>query len=230
MSTLAEEKRALRVLMRSRREALSVAERAAASNALSLRMDELPEWRQARVVASYAPVRGELDPIEATASATVTVTASATASPPSEPGARARTIVYPRVVPAAVPRLTFHAVTTTAELVPDAYGIPAPRPDAPVVPLASIDLFLVPGLAFDRRGARLGQGGGYYDDLGRWLAGQGSAGRARARLVGLGYDFQLVDACPVGEGDIGLDALVTDARVLRFVPSHFDRSGGPVSA
>jgi 5-formyltetrahydrofolate cyclo-ligase len=120
-------------------------------------------------------------------------------------------------------------VASAAELVPDAHGIPAPRPDAPLVPPRSIDLFLVPGLAFDRKGARLGQGGGYYDDLGRWLEAHGSGGRGGARLVGLGYDFQLVDACPAGERDVVLDALVTDQRVLRFAP-YLDRSGGLVPA
>lgn len=55
------------------------------------------------------------------------------------------------------------AITSLEDLKPDKYNIPAPGPHCPVVDREALDLVLVPGLCFDSRGNRLGQGGGYYD-------------------------------------------------------------------
>jgi 5-formyltetrahydrofolate cyclo-ligase len=69
---------------------------------------------------------------------------------------------------------------------------------------------ILPGLAFDRDGRRLGYGGGYYDEaVGRLRAA------GRGFLVALGYDFQLVERCPAGDGDVTVDCVVTDAQVVR---------------
>ena len=69
---------------------------------------------------------------------------------------------------------------------------------------------LVPGLAFDAAGGRLGHGGGYYDAAGRrWR----EAARAGV-LVGLAFDFQVVDRRPVDERDVAVDFVVTDRRTI----------------
>ena len=75
--------------------------------------------------------------------------------------AQGKTVCLPRCLPGH--KLQAHRITGEADLVPDRYQIPAPRPDAPEVAREDIDLILVPGLCFDSRGTRLGQGGGYYD-------------------------------------------------------------------
>jgi 5-formyltetrahydrofolate cyclo-ligase len=76
-----------------------------------------------------------------------------------------------------------------------------------------IDLFLVPGLVFDTNGARIGYGGGYYDELAAYVRAHPDA--TGARFVGYTYDFQVLDTCPTGEWDVPLDAVVTDERVIR---------------
>ena len=70
-------------------------------------------------------------------------------------------VCLPRCLPEH--QMEARAITTLEDLRPDKYGIPAPGESCPVVPREDLDLVLVPGLCFDSRGNRLGQGGGYYD-------------------------------------------------------------------
>lgn len=104
-----------------------------------------------------------------------------------------------------------------------AYGILEPDPARcePVLP-GTIDLVVVPGVAFDRSGGRLGYGGGYYD---RFLAGE-AVGALR---VALAFEVQLsAEPLPLDAHDLRMDLLVTERRILRGVrPARQDgRSGG----
>ena len=87
------------------------------------------------------------------------------------------------------------------------YGAPEPLARAVVEP-ECIDLVVTPGLAFDERGYRLGYGGAYYD---RFLPRT----RSDAARIGLCFDEQVVDAVPRAEGDVPVEAVVTDRRILR---------------
>lgn len=86
------------------------------------------------------------------------------------------------------------------------YGVREPSGDATAW-LYEVDFILVPGVAFDAKGGRLGRGGGYYDRL---LAG------IAAPKIGLAFDFQIVDSVPLTEQDIRMDALVTETQALWF--------------
>jgi len=97
----------------------------------------------------------------------------------------------------------------------DDHGIRTPRGGRLVVP-ASIDLVVVPGLAFDTHGNRLGRGGGFYD---RFLPRL----RRAATTVGLAFDDQVVENVPAGEQDVKIDSLVTDRRVTRTRSSRSRR-------
>lgn len=87
----------------------------------------------------------------------------------------------------------------------DDHGLRSPRDGRIVVPTV-IDMVIVPGLAFDTSGRRLGRGGGYYD---RFLARL----RPSAVSVGICYDAQVVDTVPSSPKDVTVDILVTDRRV-----------------
>ncbi len=88
-------------------------------------------------------------------------------------------------------------------------GIREPVEGIPV-PVSEIDLVVVPGLGFDEQGNRLGRGRGFYD---RFLSHPDFRGVACA----LALELQVVPAIPVGPSDVGVDMLVTDVRVRRFV-------------
>ncbi len=104
--------------------------------------------------------------------------------------------------------LTFRAWKPGDPLVVGRMNIP--EPDAKAKERRP-DLLLVPLLAFDRHGYRLGYGGGYYD---RYL--REHRGKRTIRAIGIAYAGQAVDDLPRGEGDERLDAVVTEERVIRF--------------
>ncbi|HEY0705415.1 MAG TPA: 5-formyltetrahydrofolate cyclo-ligase [Polyangia bacterium] len=190
---LAEAKRALRRVVRSARDRLTPEERALASRAVCDRICQLPELASASTIAAFAAARGEID-ISGVAAHLQT-------------GVR---LVYPRVTANASPRLKFHVVLHPAELRPGAFGILEPLAEAAEVAVEDIDVVLAPGLAFDPTGRRLGYGGGYYDEVAARLRGTG-----RGCLVGVGFDFQVMDTIPAGPGDIDVDCIATDVRLIR---------------
>jgi len=198
---LLEEKRALRRAMSERRQLASTDERARASAAVNARLQALPELVAASTkggtVAGFVALaaRGEIDPAHALAAARAA-------------GAR---VVLPRVS-AQAPRLRFHDADPAepSHMAAGPHGLLEPVATAAEVDAAAIDVMILPGLAFDRRGNRLGFGGGYYDEAAGKLRAAG-----RGVLVGVAYDFQIVDDCPAGPADVGVDCVVTDRQVVR---------------
>lgn len=92
------------------------------------------------------------------------------------------------------------------------FGMDQPTDTGPVVPLHEIDVFLTPGLAFDRRGGRLGNGGGFYDRL---LARR----RTDSMAVGITIVRRVVDVVPMFEHDQRVDWLATEEGVSRCKPT-----------
>lgn len=179
-------KRDLRRRLREARKALPAERAAVMSAAACARLAARPEAAKARTIAVYSAHAGEIDPGEF---------ASARA-------AAGVVVCYPRVhVDAA---LTFHAVPASS-LLPGTIGISEPPADALAVSLDAIDLFVVPGVAFDDAGRRLGQGVAYYD---RTLPA------ARGTKIGFAYDFQIVPEVPTEPHDVRVDLVVTDRRVI----------------
>ena len=146
-------------------------------------------YRQARSVGLYCPIQNEVH-TELLARRCL---------------ADAKQLVCPRV---AGKQLDFVAVESLAELTPGAFGVLEPC-GARLVPITAIDLLVVPGVAFDLPGHRLGYGKGYYDQT---LAGC----RLELERVGLAYEFQLVDRLPVDGHDCRVTGLVTEQRMLCF--------------
>lgn len=199
-SKSAPSKTDLRASLRQARRAFVLslrAEGAAAERRIaeSLAAQVLPRLAGARVVAGYRPTPWEIDPgaIEAALLAAGV------------------TVALPRTQPNAP--LTFHAIDRNTVIAPGLHGIHEPPPSAPVV---VPDVILVPLVAADRRGVRMGQGGGHYD---RTLDALRATGPVRA--IGLAFDVQVVDTLPAEPHDQRLDALATPTRWLEFsaVPS-----------
>ena len=88
------------------------------------------------------------------------------------------------------------------------YGLrePVPNPEL-ILPPHALDVILIPGIAFDRRGHRIGSGKGYYD---RFLT------RTQAVRIGLAYDFQVIDRVPAEPHDVKMDWIVTESEMIEI--------------
>ncbi len=184
--------------MGERRAALVAADRELFSERASARLLELPQLVDARAVAAFLAARAEADPRAALDAIE----------------RRGLTVVYPRVS-AASPRLRFHSVAGAQDLRQGYRGLIEPAPECPERSVEFIDVFVVPGLAFDGKGRRLGYGGGHYDELVAHTRALGSK-----LFVGFCYDFQVVESCPAWDGDQAIDCIVTEARAIICDPAR----------
>ncbi|WP_136527063.1 5-formyltetrahydrofolate cyclo-ligase [Geomonas ferrireducens] len=180
-------KRAHRSTALARRRELTPSQVASLSQALQRRFLELPEYQAAREVALYAPIRGEVD--------TAAVAAAALAA--------GKKLLYPAVVG---DDLKFCRVGGLGELTQGSFGIL--EPNGPGCDPAAADLVVVPGVAFDMEGRRIGYGKGYYDRALHRLEGSG-------KLVAFCYDFQLLQEIVGEPHDVTMDLIVTESRVVR---------------
>ena len=118
--------------------------------------------------------------------------------------AAGKRVALPRV---AGDELQLHVVDSETTLIDGAFSVPEPTEEAERVPPAEIDLAIIPALAVDPRGYRIGYGGGFYDKLIPQLC--------RACTCAVAYDFQLVSEVPELAFDVPVDIVVTDQRVIR---------------
>lgn len=191
---LAASKRELRRQISARRRSADPARASAAAALVAEAVVATAEFRAAPALALYAALPEELSTDELFARTT----------------AAAKPCFFPRCMPATA--LEFVAISAWEDLEPGRYGVREPRATLAANALPSGTLVIVPGVAFDSAGNRLGQGKGYYD-----RAFPSDDGRCRV-LFGVGFAFQLVESIPVGEFDRRMDAVVTEQGILR-VPS-----------
>lgn len=184
--------------MRRARAAISRDAAVRAAEAAAGHLLGMPELAGAAVVGLYAAFDEELD------------------TRPAAEGLRAHgiTVAYPRIVPRER-ALMFHVVHGADALEPGLFGIAQPPAHAEAVSLDQLAILIVPGLAFDRRGGRLGWGKGYYDTtLTHGLADGLTHGRCPL-YVGYAHACQLVPEVPLASHDVFMDLVITDAGLIR---------------
>jgi 5-formyltetrahydrofolate cyclo-ligase len=180
-------KPALRRVMLARRDALASHDRELASMRIAERVNDLLSMTDCRTVALYAPKGSEVETwlIDEHVRAT---------------GGR---IAYPRIV-GSQRELELHEVVPE-QLVAGQFGLREPKADwRNIVGVVEIQAFIVPGLAFDRRGGRIGWGKGHYDAT---LA----SASPKALRIGIAFDTQLIDAVARDPHDIDLSHVVTES-------------------
>lgn len=190
-------KKAMRTTLRQTVRALPRERCREASAAACARLVRLDAFREATIVMLYLPLAAEVD-----------TTAAAI-----EAFASGKTVCVPRVdwdrndmQAVAVDSFDDEAMDVGEHLVRSPRG-------GRLVPPGTIDLVVVPGLAFDDHGRRLGRGGGYYD---RFLPRL----RRSARAIGIAFDEQVVGEVPSAVHDRAMDLVVTDRRITAGRPSR----------
>jgi 5-formyltetrahydrofolate cyclo-ligase len=148
-------------------------------------------WKDARSVLFFAPIPDEADiwPLLA------------------ETLAVGKIAALPRFDPASNDYLACHVQNPQNEVEPGQFGIREPKAGCPEIPLERLGLILVPGVAFDLLGGRLGRGRGFYDRL---LA------KFQGIKCGVAFDEQVVPAVPAATFDVRMDFVVTPTRCLEI--------------
>lgn len=191
-------KAVLRKRARALRNTFPAAVLAERSARIVEKLRALPAVRDARSVSLFWPIveRNEIDlrPMDAALRAD------------------GKRVAYPAIDP-ETREMTFHWVEDPEAMEERGLGFCEPAPGAPLA--EPLDVIIVPALAVDARGYRLGYGGGFYDrTLPRY--------RPPARAIAVIFDFQLAADLPMAPYDVAVDEVVTDARVLAFDSANAD--------
>lgn len=154
----------------------------------------LPEWKNINEILVYWPIRGEVDlrPLVA------------------ELWQRGCRVLMPRCRPDAYGEMDIACASCEDDLAPGAFSIMEPDAErCPPIDDCRPDIALIPAVCFDRRGYRLGYGGGYYDRL---LATDSMKNTLK---IGLSYTFQLIDRLPTEPWDMPVNIVCTEEELWR---------------
>jgi 5-formyltetrahydrofolate cyclo-ligase len=186
-------KNSLRQEVLAKRDAISQATRQAYTVDLLVNISSLPEWKKANTVLLYLGIKTEFDP-------TPLVEAALSME---------KMVVLPRILKAEN-RLEIRQIQSLdQDLVSGVWGLREPDPSScPEIEPAKLDFVLVPGVAFDLQGNRMGYGAGFYDRL---LSDQ----RLVAPRISAFFSEQLVDQVPHEAHDLPVDIMVMPRQILR---------------
>ncbi len=183
--------------MRTRRNALSTAQRDVASAGLLDQLLSVRSFQFAQVIAMYLVNDGEIDPVR------VMQWCRENEKIPTVP-----------VVQGDSGILVFAEVTPQTRFRENRFGIREPViTQTRIIAARELDLVLLPLVAFDKCGNRLGMGGGFYDRTFEFLVNTDST---RPELIGIAHEIQKVKKINVEPWDIPLTTVVTDKQVYSF--------------
>lgn len=192
-----ETKQELRKRLRQTRRLISLQQQEMHASQLATQLSIQTFFKQAQHIAAYIANDGEISPDKAIYAALATQ----------------KQCYLPKIESFIDKKMQFSPYTSKTKLHTNQYGIPEPSSCA-VTPLC-LELILVPLVAFDITGRRLGMGGGFYD---RFLAQYPA--NARPRLVGLAHEAQKVppNTISTDSWDIQMDMIVTESNLYQCLP------------
>ena len=190
--TRKEKKKQLRQAVLQQRDLLTAAEIKAHSESIKEKLFSLPEYQAAQTIMFFLNFGKEVMTLKMLPQALK----------------QGKRVVVPKTVPKEKRMILSEIYDIEKDLAPGLWQIPEPKEDSlrPVAP-QEIDFVVVPGVAFDLSGNRLGYGGGYYDRFFPQL-------RPGVPLVALTFELQLVEQVPVDSWDRQVDLIITEKRII----------------
>ena len=190
MNDLKLRKNEIRLLFKQKRAEYDDERREILDDAVCRRIISLAGFRYAGALLTYSPIGKEINvhPIA------------------EEARRRGKPVYYPKCGEKTF--MDFRLVDSDERLLPGTFGVSEPGDDCPVFDpedRGAGTVCIVPALSFDRKGYRLGYGGGYYD---RYLS------RYRGTKIGVVYEEMLSDDLPRGRYDVCVDLIVTEKRII----------------
>jgi len=163
---------------------------------MATRLSRLTQFQYSRRIAFYLGNDGEIDPAPLLSLAQ----------------AAGKACYLPVLHPLKFNRLHFARYQSEEQLEPNRFGIPEPSlKRAKIAPAWALDLILLPLVAFDKKGHRMGMGGGFYD---RTLAFAQKNKQHCPQLIGLAHSFQQVENIEANHWDIPMNAIITEQGVI----------------
>ncbi len=187
------QKNKLRSQLQQQRNALTTAQQALTSQKICQQVSQANSFKNAQHIAFYTPVKGEADPL------------------PLQNKAN-KSFYLPVLSIENKFHLNFVKIDKNTKYKNNIYAIPEPiYTPQDIIPVTQLDLVIMPLVAADKKGHRMGMGGGYYD---RSFAFKLDSNADFPKLLGFAYDFQLVDKLIAESWDVPLDFIATDREFI----------------
>ena len=175
------DKNQLRSVIRKARDAYSASDKELANERIFERLKNFAPVRDAKVILTYVAKGSEVS----TSALMQTFFGH-------------KTLIVPKV---EEEQLCLYELHDLNALKPGSFGIHEPHECMLLKDLKRIDVALIPGIAFDRTGHRIGYGGGFFDRL---------LPQLHCTTIGLAYEFQMIDKVPTHQYDVGVNFIITD--------------------
>lgn len=187
MDDVTHQKNLLRDEIAQKRKIISSRDRKNADGKICTQLHSLPLFIQAKTVCIYVSLPEEVD----------------TRDSIEQLFQQKKNVVVPNVGKGGL--LDLYRISSLSDLKPGKFHIPEPDNTHEIVSPLLIDVFIIPGVAFDRQGNRLGRGRGYYDRL---------LQDVRTPIIALAYDFQVIAQVPRASYDVSVPVIITEKETI----------------
>jgi 5-formyltetrahydrofolate cyclo-ligase len=187
MKSIKKQKNQIRSAVGRKRRYLTAYEKVKLDNEITSRLVKLDEWKKAKNILIYVSHKYEINTLKLIKKAISD-----------------KNIIVPKTH-IRFDTLSLHQIDNPDDLTEGRYSLLEPHPGTLILSPSEIDLAIIPGIAFDKKGHRIGYGKAYYDRLNKHL---------KCPKISLAYSFQIVDNIPAQKHDIPIDLIITENKTI----------------